>query len=176
MKEANAGNFFFWGHGYIDNIAGNFNQARIMAGDVENALMNKAHRATPRVPRSNQHPYRLTVLNACNTYSAEWANAFGVDFAPGGTHDTTVGYRSVGRTPRAFVGWVQMIDVPNRFGSWIGYEAEYAEGLGQLFFNWMEGNFLSYDMNQYAIKMAYHSFGGHSSWKISGCQNMTRFD
>lgn len=176
LKSPNVGNFFWFGHGGKDFIAGNVKKGSIGADDVENELQNKAHRSTPHVPRTNKHPYKFVVLNGCESYSAEWANAFGIDFAPDGSTTTSLSYISSHRSPRAFVGWTEQIEVPNRFGSWIGYEVRYSEGLAHLFYNWMQGNFLTYSLNQYATKMAQHGFANHDSWRISGCTTMTRND
>ncbi len=176
LASPNAGNFFWFGHAGKDSIAGNYKKTSIDSDGVEGVLGNKAHRSTPRVPRTNKHPYKFVVLNGCETYSSDWANAFGIDFSPQGSSTLTPTYLSAGRTPRAFVGWTKQIDVPNRLGSWVGYETEYAEGLGQLFYNWMQGSFLTYSLNQYATTMTSHGFANHDSWKISGCANLTRAD
>jgi hypothetical protein len=176
LDSMSSGNFFWFGHGNGDAIAGNVKKSNLGTGDVENRLNNKAHRSTPKNPRKNKHPYRFVVLNGCETYSEDWAHAFGVDFAPNGSQTITTSYVLAGRMPRAFVGWKKQIDVPNRFGSFIGYETEYSEGLAYLFFNWMQGNFLNYSLGQYASRMAFHGFDDHDSWRISGCANLTRFD
>ena len=176
LKSPSAGNFFWFGHSGKDFIAGNVKKTSVDAGLVELALQNKAHRSTRLAPRTNAHPYKFVVLNGCENYTADWANAFGIDFSPDGTTDYTGTYLPAGRTPRAFVGWKEQIDVPNRLGSWIGYESEYSEGLGLLFYNWMQGNYLTYSLNQYANRMAFHGFDGHSSWRISGCADLTRTD
>jgi hypothetical protein len=176
LGSASAGNFFWFGHSGKDFIAGNVKKADIGSGDVEHRLMNKAHRSTPRVPRTNAHPYKLVILNGCENYTAEWANAFGMDFAPDGSTTTSLSYFFAGRIPRAFVGWKNQIDVPNRLGSLVGYETQYSEALAYFFYNWMQGNFLTYSLNQYANRMAFHGFDGHDSWRISGCTTMTRSD
>ncbi len=176
LKDVNAGNFFWYGHGGKDFIAGNVKKASIDANDVEGQLQNKAHRSTPRVPLTNKHPYKFVVLNGCEAYTAEWANAFGMDFAPDGSTTTSLSYILSHRSPRAFVAWTKGIEVPSRFGSWLGYDAEYSEGLAQLFYNWMQGNFLTYSLDQYTAKMAQHGFANHDSWRISGCTTMTRND
>jgi hypothetical protein len=176
LKSPSSGNFFWFGHSGKDFIAGNVHKTSLDANGVETALQNKAHRSTPRVPRTNAHPYKLVILNGCENYTSEWANAFGIDFAPDGSSETSLTYIFAGRTPRAFVGWKEQIEVPSRLGSWIGYETEYSEALGYLFYNWMQGNFLTYSLNQYANRMNYHGFDGHDSWRISGCTTLTRAD
>jgi hypothetical protein len=113
LASPDAGNFFWFGHGNQDTIYGNVDKSAITDGDVEKALENKKHRSKPpSYSYSNKHPYRLVILNGCNSYSSEWANAFGIDFSKGGSLNTVLEYQFTGRTAQAFVGWDAEVKVP----------------------------------------------------------------
>lgn len=179
---AKSGNFFWFGHGGDkgdDFICGNPDKSNITAGDVENDLQNKAFRSTSRTPRTNKHPYSLTILNACNTYSPGWAGAFGVDFSANGSPNSTADYTAVGRTPRAFVGWTKVIGIPG--GNDLFYEgeldAEYGQAWGYMFSDWMAGYPLNYCMSQFsssALGSEPILFENADAWEISGCVDLER--
>lgn len=175
VADPGNGNFFWFGHGSAAGISGNEERSLIVAADVQQALKNFAALSTPQRPRTNMHPYRLVILNGCETYSPEWADAFGIDFDPdGGRLD--VWYNWAGRPKRAFVGWKEQIDVPGyRWYSLNDKHPQYAEALGLLFFNWMQGYFLNYSVNQFADRATFYGFSNADSAKISGCINMTRW-
>lgn len=174
LKDSNNGNFFWFGHGSSTGFAGNENTSLMVAADVELALKNFAYKSSPQRPQTNAHPYRLVILNGCESYSAEWANAFGIEFDPQGGQ-TDVNYILAGRPQRAFVGWTEQIDVPGwRFGGGGNTHPQYTTALQQLFFNWMQGYFLNYSVNQFANTAATYGFSNSQSNRISGCVNMTR--
>ncbi|MDH7502779.1 MAG: Ig-like domain-containing protein [Verrucomicrobiota bacterium] len=175
VADPGNGNFFWFGHGSATGISGNQDRSVIVAADVQQALKNFAALSTPQRPRTNAHPYRLVILNGCETYSPEWADAFGIDFDPAGGR-LDVWYNWAGRPKRAFVGWKEQIDVPGyRWYSLNDKHPQYAEALGLLFFNWMQGYFLNYSVNQFANRATLHGFSNADSAKISGCINMTRW-
>jgi Bacterial Ig domain/Bacterial TSP3 repeat len=179
-----SGNFFWFGHGGEsgdDFICGNTEKSNITAEDVENDLQNKAARSTSRKPTTNKHPYRLTILNACDTYSPGWSSAFGVDFSANGSSDSAADYVDAGRSQRAFVGWTKKIGIPGGndllFGGLL--DAEYAQALGYLFGDWMDGYPLDYCMGQFsssALASEPTYFQNADSWQISGCYDLERDD
>ena len=179
-----SGSFFWFGHGGElgdDFICGNPDRSNITANDVENDLQNKAFRSTSKLPKTNKHPYRLTILNACDTYTPGWAGAFGVDFSANGSLDSAANYAAVGRSQRAFVGWTKKIGVPGGNDLFFGglLDAEYAQALGYLFGDWMAGYPLNYCMSQFsssALNSEPTYFQNQDSWKISGCYDLERND
>ena len=179
-----SGNFFWFGHGgeiNDDFICGNPDRSNITANDVENDLQNKAFRSTPKVPTTNKHPYRLTILDTCDSYTPGWAGAFGADFSANGSSDSAADYAYVGRPQRAFVGWTKKIGVPGGNDLFFGglLDAEYAQALGMLFGSWMEGYPLDYCMNQFtttALNAEPYYFQNAYAWKISGCHDLTKDD
>ncbi len=173
LKAGDSGNFFWFGHGDVDVLQGNHKRSNIVPGDVEGALKNKKHRSTPKRALANQHPYRLVILNGCNTYSKDWADAFGIDFSPNGTTNDVYAYYQQGRQSQAFVGWTKSIEVP-RAGNPNYYSTQYAVGLAALFSMWMDGYALESCLGQYEYYMDDHNFDYHDSWKISGTASMWR--
>jgi hypothetical protein len=167
-----SGNFFWFGHGSDLSIGGNPKKSDVLAGDVEGLLGNKAFRSTRKKPRTDKHPYHLVILTACETYSSDWAGAFGIDFSANGSSLTAADYANAGRQPRAFVGWTKQIFLPTSGDSSGLAHAQYASALQALFGNWMEGYPLDYCMDQFnAVADSYGFTGanGADSWKISGC-------
>ena len=173
MKQDGSGNFFWFGHGATDTIQGNIKRSAILASEVETQLMNKKHRSTRKHARANEHPYRLAILNGCNTYSPDWANAFGIDFSPGGSTNDVFAYYQQGRQSQAYVGWVNTIEVPG-YGAPAYWSTQYAVALADLFSRWMDGYALETCLLWYAYDMDQYNFDGHDSWKISGTAYMWR--
>lgn len=173
LKSPEAGNFFWFGHGASDAIQGNAKKATIDAGEIEQLLENKKHRSKPPLySYNNRHPYRLVILNGCDTYSPDWANAFGFDFSPAGTTNDVLAYIRQGRQPQAFVGWKEAVEVPPNFDS-TGH-ARYATALAYLFSNWMEGYLLEEGLRQYADYLFVLGYKGHRSWSVSGSASLFR--
>jgi hypothetical protein len=173
LKAGDSGNFFWFGHADVDVLQGNHKRSSFTPGDVEGVLQNKKHRSTDKVPRDNQHPYRLVILNGCTTYGPDWANAFGIDYQPAGaTNDVPTNYQ-YGRQSQAFVGWTNTIQVPG-LGAPNYWSTEYAEGLANLFSRWMDGYALDSCLTYYALTMGTHGFSGHDSWRVSGTSFMWR--
>jgi len=174
LKSSDSGNFFWFGHGSTENLYGNAKRGYLQPDDVGNVIQNHKHKSSERVPRDNKHPYRLVVLNGCGTYGKDWANAFGIDFTPGGTTNDVFAYYQQGRQSQAFVGWTDTIQVP-RLGAANSYSTEYAFGLADFFSRWMDGYALETCLTWYAYDMvSLHNFSGHDSWKISGTAFMWR--
>ena len=61
---------------------------------------------------SSKHPYRLVILNSCESYSKAWANAFGVLFSPDGSLSRVADYTRLHIDPNAFVAWTVEIPSP----------------------------------------------------------------
>ena len=174
LKSSDSGNFFWFGHGSTSVIHGDEKiTAYIQPDDVEGYLQNKKHKSKEGLARDNKHPYRLVILNGCNTYGPDWANAFGIDYSPDGTTNDVFAYYQQGRQSQVFVGWTNSIEVPGKFSP-TSSSVEYAEGLANLFSRWMDGYAIDSCMTQYALLMAIHGFSGHDSWRISGTSFMWR--
>jgi hypothetical protein len=177
-----SGNFFWFGHGgelHDDFICGNANHSNISASDVQSALQNKAFLSSQKHPYNDKHPYRLTILAACDTYTAGWAGAFGVEFSTSTSTDSVYDYADVDRPQRAFVGWDKKIYVPGWNDVSGLLHAEYAQALGQLFGYWMAGYPLNYCMQKFsdnALASEPYYFKNSDAWKISGCYDLQRTD
>ena len=168
-------NFFWFGHGSFSGISGNSKRSSLTPGEVSTALNNFSLYSTKKHPKTDNHPYRLVILNGCETYASLWSGAFGIDFSPNGSTATTGQYLYAGRAPRAFVGWTDQIDVPDLPGWWqFDVNPEYSEALALLFYNWMQGNYLQYSLNQFASRAAQNGFSNADKFKISGCSDLTR--
>jgi len=140
---------------------------------IENELQNKKHRSKPpKIVRKNDHPYRLVILNGCETYSAEWANAFGIDYSPNTSTNSLLMHLVQGREPQAFVGWKEGIEVPAIAD--FTMHNQYALALADLFISWMGGSSIQSCLEDYAEQMDSFDFEFHDSWRISGCFNLTR--
>jgi hypothetical protein len=152
-------------------------KSAIDSDNVDGDLQNKAYRSTSKHPYNNKHPYCLTILNACQTYSPGWAGAFGVEFSANGSPYSSSDYDSVGRTKRAFVGWTKKIGVPGSFDFEGLLDAEYGLAWGEMFSYWMAGYPLDYCMSQFsstALSEESFLFLNADSWQISGCYDLQR--
>lgn len=179
FKSSANKNFFWFGHGsdiHISPFAGENAPVTILADDIENWLENKAHRAMGKEHLSsiyqNKNPYRLAIISGCETYSAAFANAFGVDFE---TSSTFV-YNLLGRTPRAFVGWTTQIKAPGVFlGIDAGLHVKYAEALATMNSYWMSGADLQTSLIEFADKAQANGFGTEVwDFEIAGCEDLVR--
>src|SRR6185369_13376004 len=80
LADGSSGNFFWIGHGSPtmigpsqDGSSGKDLKAKTVAKRLDNYGL-----------RAN-HPYRLVILECCDAYSPNWANAFGMVFQPNGS-------------------------------------------------------------------------------------------
>jgi hypothetical protein len=178
-----SGNFFWFGHGAANVIAGNPNHSIITPLDVVHTLNNNAYTSTDKTPENNNHPYKLVILNGCQTYSFMWASAFGIDYSAGGSSDLVSDYDAAGRQPRAFVGWTKLIGVPGNND--LAYEgildADYGDALGVMCGEWMEGYPIYQCVGDYSTQALYlvplqYLFQNVDSWQISGCYDLQRGD
>jgi hypothetical protein len=170
-----SGNFFWLGHSSGRGIVfGNEKHSGLGTIDVKTWLGNEAYMSTPKHPRTNKHPYHLAILDGCQTYDQTWANAFGVDFSPGGSVSSMADYDAVGRPEGALVGWTKIVYLPTSTDYSDLAHAQYAEALGYLFGDWMAGYPLYYCVGQFAGDAIPNGFTGADSWQISGCVDLER--
>ncbi len=166
---------FFWlGHGSYNGIQGNALKADIGPTDIEGILQNLSFKSSPKHPKEDKHPYRLVVLDGCETYSSFWAGVFAVPFSPNGSTNISLDYQFTGRMPRAFVGWTNTVEVPFDFDPTGLYHARYGLVLDELFSKWMAGYPLDFCIDSLAEQAAYYDFDGYDSWRISGCIDLHR--
>ena len=143
--------------------------------EVRTKLQNLAMPAQAnKQPKPNKHPYRLVILNGCETYDAGWVNAFGIDYSMLGSTNIVLEYQFFGREPRAFVGWTAQIDVP-RFAISVVH-AQYALALSELFSKWMGGFPLDFCVDSFADSAIGYGFSLQDKWMISGCLDLRRND
>ncbi len=168
--------YFFWlGHGGYNTIMGNAEKSNLSATEVQDALGNHLWRSTPKHPQTNAHPYKLVVLNGCETYGDLWCKTFGVDFSQGGSTNTVLDYEFAGRYPQAFVGWTNQNTAPSG-GDYSGlYHAEFENALAALWGDWMAGIPLNLCLDDFSQEATVtYSFPGQDSYCISGCIDLQR--
>jgi hypothetical protein len=108
----------------------------------------------------NQHPYRLTILSACMTYSYQWALAFGVTrwVPPGAQFETKAIYDAADNMEyRAFVGWTSLVWFPDD----VMADPEYA-----LFSNWENENTIYDCLIAWQLQM-YNEIN-NGTWRLPG--------
>ncbi len=178
--------FFWFGHGDV----GSFGPTPGSAVTVDEAVVGRSLGNTGGVFLLNgeekgkeakiEHPYRLVILMACNTWkkgqtTALFPRAFGVDFKESTVED----YLAVGREPRAFVGWEEAIEVPGGTHFLTGQLTDpldhlhFTQALAALFSRWMAGQPLSNCLAAFAAVAKEHGFVGVDSWRIAGCRDLT---
>lgn len=179
LTNALANNYyFFWlGHGSYNTILGNPDKSNLTATEVQDALGNHLWRSTPKHPQTNAHPYKLVLINGCQTYGNLWANSFGIDFSADTSTTSVSDYQSVGRSPRAFVGWTNQNTVPGGGDVLTGglYHAEFGNALAALWSDWMAGFPLYLCLDDFSEEATQtYSFPGQDSFRISGCFDLQR--
>ena len=105
------GDFFYLGHGSprsITPVPGSSGGVSLPANLVAGLLGNDV-----KVTHSIMHPYRLVIMDGCESYSSDWANAFGFAFTPNGSHYTVNDYYNFQTDPRAFVAWPTKVQAPD---------------------------------------------------------------
>jgi hypothetical protein len=169
--------YFFWlGHGSYNAIAGNTKVSNIAPSDVQKVLGNYSYQSSPKHPKQDQHPYKLAVLNGCETYTALWAGAFGVDFSSETSTNIVLEYQFTGRMPRAFVGWTQQNLVPNEADVSGLTHSQFGQALGALWSDWMSYYPLDVCVDDFSDTAIGYGFTGQDSWRISGCTDLHRGD
>ncbi len=145
LARGDVGNFFWCGHGDPTGFGSAENDADVKRGlsAITQSDLNAAlgTHMDGRGWSNRQHPYRLVILNCCDSADDDrLANAFGIE---GGTHDHQW-FEKRDELPQAFVGWNAIIRVPgcwwwNRYipiqTSFFGYGVH----LNILFTLWMSG-------------------------------------
>jgi hypothetical protein len=176
LTNALAGNnYFFWlGHGNWNTILGNADHSNISAREVQDALGNLLPQATPKHPKTNSHPYKLVVINGCQTDGDLWPRSFGIDYDPPGTTNYVPWYQATGRSPRAFIGWTKENYAPGA-GDFTGLaHAEFGDALGALWSDWMRGFPLNLCIEDFTNSAIQNGFAGQDSYHISGCVDLQR--
>lgn len=168
-------NFFWFGHGSFNTIAGNDTVSSIGTADVQRVLENYPGQGTQRRPRAPKHPYRLVILNGCETYGSDWATSFGIDFSPSGSTNIVLEYQFVGRKPQAFVGWTAEGEVPDFDTTGLAH-AQFGQAQAELFSRWMGGFPLDLCLEFFGETAVGFGFQGQDKWKISGCADLKRHD
>ncbi len=169
--------YFFWlGHGGSSAIEGNPDKSSIGPSDVQYALGNLFPQSSAKHPKSNSHPYKLAVLNGCQTDSPQWSKSFGIDYDQVGTTNYVGWFQASGRTPRAFVGWLDVNKAPGAWDIALGGTAhsKFASALGSLWSDWMNGFPLEPCLSDFADVATNNNFTGQDSWHISGCIDLQR--
>lgn len=178
LADGSSANFYWWGHGGRFAIGPHpKKQPFLMARDVKDFLRNAAL----------DHPYRLVILDGCETWSSEWADAFGIDFNPGGSTYTVQNFTSRGLNPQAFVGWDPTTPAPMTPDGVVWVQ----DALFYLWAYWQLGYPLDECLQQYAYYLVdVHGFNDDGDWlgigangipdykeyKISGCVDLTTYD
>lgn len=176
LKALGQSSHFFWfGHCGDMQLYGDSDKtkAHLLAADVKEKLRNFGYPAKKTSTKRNRHPYKLVVLNGCNSYGQHWADAFGIDFK----NDTNMvasvaGYNAIYREPRAFVGWKETIDVPTSFGDFFDQHVEYTAALQALWVGWMSNDSIEECVEEFASRAAEDGFDGLDSYVISGCSDL----
>lgn len=169
--------YFFWqGHAGVSVITGNPDKSNISPAEVQNVLSNFQSQSTQAHPKSNAHPYRLVVLNGCQTDSPMWSQSFGIDYDQVGTTNYVATYNAAGRTPRAFIGWTKENEVPDQRDVECVGSAEYESALGALWSDWMHNAPLNFCLQDFEEVATNYNFTGQGSGHISGCVDLQRND
>lgn len=146
----------------------------IIPNDICEILENSNTYPDKRVAENDKRPYKLVVLNACETFDPNFSSAFGIDFL---VNKSCAEYELFSRDPRAFVGWSNEIDVPgSRFGfpSYVAFY-EYGTILANFWGRWMNNQPLENCLRAFDDGEQTYRFEGLSSWRISGCRDLQRF-
>jgi hypothetical protein len=110
LGAAGTSHFFWLGHGSPHMISPSpwapF-ATYLSSGEIAKLLNN--HGGWSR----SLQPYRLVILNSCDSYSKAWANAFGILFSSSGSSWRVADYHRAGFDPGAFVAWYDSIPAPS---------------------------------------------------------------
>ena len=176
LANQNCANFYWQGHGGpniispISDTHTTYVNDGLTPGDVARLLGNRGQAGNAFF---NNHPYRLVILDACNTWAIAWANVFGI---PLFGEETKAVFTQYGLDPCAFVGWRE------KTSQYPTADARNAYGrcLNELFGNWYTGQTLKQCLTAYntALKDPLNSpyLFSFDSWKIAGCSDLTSRD
>jgi len=175
------GDFFYLGHGSprsITPVPGSSGGVSLPANLVAGLLGNDV-----KVTHSIMHPYRLVIMDGCESYSSDWANAFGFAFTPNGSHYTVNDYYNFQTDPRAFVAWPTKVQAPDSlqkptlFSSVNDPESiqKYGSSLEDLMEAWQERYPLNVCIDIFVADLNYYGFTylyEYNYYKISGCVDL----
>ncbi len=167
--------FFWFGHCGPEQLYGDSDKskAHLEAGYVQEKLNNMGYPVKKGSKVKNNYPYKLVVLNGCNSYSQYWARAFGVDYISGTNKVSVEEYLDAHRDPRAFVGWKDQIDIPSHLiVPYYERHTEYTEALQTLWVNWKSEEPIETCLHAFAEKASENGFDGLDSYAISGCYDL----
>jgi len=177
LLNGSCGNFYWMGHGNTTVISPTTNLVsteRITTTELQPALGNQGYIGTNTF--ANNHPYRLVILDGCNTYSWPWAKTWGI---PWFGEDVKDHYISEGLDVCAFVGWTKT--------TYTSYSNNGGEAYGrcqrELFANWYAGftlkqclNFYNQALTNELNKPYLPATNNFNSWKIAGCSDLRTSD
>ena len=175
---AGSSHFFWFGHsnGYMIHGNGGETRSQLHYYEVQEKLRNMGcliKKPANDMSPDRETPYKLVVLNGCNSYSMPWANAFGIDYIVGTNKVSVEDYLNARRDPRAFVGWKDEIDVPSSLTlPFLNSHDAYEEALTLLWWNWVNGETIETCLNAFAEKASENGFDGLDSYAISGCYDL----
>ena len=172
-------NFFWFGHGLETMIFGNFDKSRIGGFEILDLLENYAWLSRAGKPKNNKKPYKLVVLNSCNSAGGRLMEpAFGFEYYSETSTDTVLDYILFERTPKAYVGWREEIHVPSEEDAWFGatLQGHYKNLMADIWSRWMSGQELNQCLSPCNDLLTKYRFPGIESWRISGCFNLRKFD
>ena len=129
LASLSVGNFYWHGHGSHDFI-GSGTGVGLGPSVVANRLKNYYGKRGGNF----KHPYRLVILEACNTGDNLWVHAFGIE----STVRDAAWFQAHGESPQAMLAWPGMIAALG--GSM--QLASHSEHLADFFGAWMSGHTL----------------------------------
>jgi hypothetical protein len=174
LQNGSCGNFYWQGHGGPQSIGVSTNPVatdHLTVAEVNRLLGNQGYLGTNTF--ANNHPYRLVILDGCETWSWDWAKAWGI---PWFSEDIKANHTSRGLDVCAYVGWTKTVWT---FRSNNGGEA-YGRCLSALFSAWYSGYPLKQCLTAYNQQLTNDlnkpylpANNNFNSWKIAGCADLT---
>jgi hypothetical protein len=198
-----SGNFFWVGHGNPSYITPNPSailpdNPKLTAGEIGLALDNPT-----TLLNGNSYvvtPYKLVILFACDAYSWNFANAFGIaDFTrartpassdqtynpyylpKGRSMNTVQNYKDLGKIPQAYVGWPCNVNMPNDTD-----EVDYEQGnFWNMFYAWQDDTIepqltisqcvqalADWESAKLTGNLDPDGIEGVEKWELSGCYDL----
>jgi hypothetical protein len=177
---SDSGDFFYVGHGGPTRITPvpfhwwqRFFPANPNYGISAKSLGEQLGNVVTRTNHYILHSFRLVILNSCNGYSREWANAFGFIFQANGSLYTVDDFNKLKRDPHAFVAWEPDLAAPDNTDS--DNIDRYEDCLWTLMDEWQSKVPLNDCMTFYTDKLIEKNFGwvyDPKKYKISGCVDL----
>jgi hypothetical protein len=175
LADANSGNFYWLGHGGPNSIGPTTNAGwgdTLASREVRALLINWGPVPWNSNILWNFHPYRLVILDGCQTWSKEWATTWGIPLLQ---TNTIADYAQMGLDPCAYVGWsaIQTNTISSAAGT------AYGNCLNELFRRWYIGQTLADCMTAYTAKLMDPANTprriNSETWHVAGCTNLTTF-